>query len=257
MDRILRKVERVDSVLRNMKPQIPDVQQRLVKTAGDKMRTDIKEHTPQDESLLQQINRMETEIQSLHTVISVKNSLLLQYEEKAMSVPYLEAELLEANHKLEKQDSLIRSLRTREDRMQRTPTEMSKMDRILRQYEEQLKLISVLQEQLYNATQNLRLQALETQNMKPQEYRHDEFQGLIQKQEEMRSKIEFLEAGIALRDAHLAEKNRFLQAYSEKLRSVSRLNDYLQGMVLKNEIAAEETTQLNEGNRYVESEIIK
>jgi hypothetical protein len=69
------------------------------------------------------IKALEARISKTDTELSQENSLIHVYEEKSKSGPNLEAKLVEAMEKLEKQVSLIKSLQEKKRNEHRTVTE--------------------------------------------------------------------------------------------------------------------------------------
>jgi uncharacterized coiled-coil DUF342 family protein len=178
------------------------------------------------EGLAQEIQEMKSKIKALEAHISQKdtklsetNSLLDFYIETSRTSPTLEAKLCEAMEKLEKQDSLIKTFKTKEDNYRAEYQEMvdnrnkmiTEIKALQRKNEEMSKELLTKNSTLQCYEQILRaIPELQAKILKATKYVTDQ-----------KSVIQSLQAGIAQRDTWLAEKDCLLQAYAKKLPSVA------------------------------------
>jgi chromosome segregation ATPase len=212
------------------------------------------------EGLAQEIQEMKSKIKALEAHIAQKdaklsetNSLLDSYKETSRTSPTLEAKLREAMEKLGKQDSLIKTFKTKEYNYRVQYQEMvdnrnkmiTEIKALQRKNEEMSKELLMKNSTLQCYEQNLRaIPELHAKILEASKYVRDQ-----------KSIIESLQAGIAQRDTWLAEKDCFLQAYAKNLPSVAASEAYRRAMQnarnVKNSV---EAMEVDKDDRYVEFE---
>jgi chromosome segregation ATPase len=212
------------------------------------------------EGLAQEIQEMKSKIKALEANISQKdaklsetNSLLDFYKETSRTSPTLEVKLHEAMEKLGKQDSLIKTFKTKQDNYRVEYQEMvdnrtkmiTEIKALQRKNEEMSKELLTKNSTLQCYAQNLRaIPQLQAKILEISKYVTDQ-----------KSIIQSLQAGIAQRDTWLAEKDCLLPAYAKKLPSVAASEAYHRAMQnasnVKNSV---EVMEVDEDDRYVEFE---